>query len=485
MTPSFAVRMQGIVKTFGAVSALSGVDFDVISGEVHALLGENGAGKSTLMAVLFGLVRQDSGSVEVFGRALADHSPREALDAGVGLVQQHFSLVPRMSVAEHVALGRPGLRFDFRRARDLVRETTRSSGLALDPDALAADLSAGLRQRLEIVKTLARDVRVLVLDEPTALLAPAEAADLFTALRRLAARGIAVVLITHKLKEVADYADRVTVLRRGAVILRGRTADFTSSALSEAVVGAGSEAAGIEPALSLLSTALRAPAVSVRGLTVRSRSAALVHEVSFEVAAGEIVGVAAVEGNGQRELLRAVAGLIPFEGVVALPPGTTAAFLPEDRQAEGLVLDFDITMNLALGTARGFWLDRRRLEHRAAQAIDEYAIRTGGASRPVRELSGGNQQKVVVARALSARHPLIVAENPTRGLDVGSSEEVRSRLRRAAREEGSGILLHSSDLDEILAVSDRIAVMSGGHWRWVSEAERTRERVGALMLGAA
>lgn len=479
-----AVRMRGITKLFGQTRALNGVDFDVAPGEVHALLGENGAGKSTLMHVLFGLLRADAGSIEVFGRPLAGHAPRAALAAGIGLVQQHFSLVPRMSVAEHVALGQRGVRFDRRTARDLVLETGRSTGLTLDPDAHAGDLSAGLRQRLEIVKTLARKVRVLILDEPTASLAPAEVLDLFAALRRLAGQGMSVVLITHKLAEVPAIANRVTVLRRGEVTARGLVGTFTPESLAVAVIGdAQVPAAQTSPPPAETTSRGPATVLAARDIVVRSRGVVRVNRATFSILAGEIVGVAAVEGNGQRELLRAVAGLLPFEGALALGPGASVGFIPEDRQTEGLILDFSLRDNLALDAALAFWLNSGFLQHQAAVAVDEFDIRVSNAEQPVRTLSGGNQQKIVLARVLAQSHALLVAENPTRGLDVRSTADVHARIREAAHQKHMGVLLHSSDLDEVLGLADRIAVMAGGVWHWVDDAQRSRERIGAMMLG--
>jgi simple sugar transport system ATP-binding protein len=478
-----AVLMRGITKSFGAVRALSNVGFNVGQGEVHALLGENGAGKSTLMNVLFGLLAPDSGSIEVFGRPLPAHSPKAALAAGIGLVQQHFSLVPRMSVAEHVALGAGGFRFDRQRARTLVRRVGKQTGLALDPDALADDLPAGLRQRLEIVKTLAHDVRVLILDEPTAALAPAEADELFVSIKRLTETGLAVVLITHKLREVRAVADHVTVLRRGEVVATGDTTAFTAESLAAAVIGDNAASTPARPPANSTRANGRA-AVEVRHLHVRANRAERVHDASLEVEAGEIVGIAAVEGNGQRELLRAIAGMEKFTGTITLGPGHGVGFIPEDRQSEGLILDFPISENLALDAALGFWLEPSWLEGQAAVAIEEFDIRVAAARRPVRTLSGGNQQKVVLARVLSRPHAIVVAENPTRGLDVRATADVHARLRRAAQD-GVGVLFHSSDLDEVLDLSDRVAVMASGRWRWVTEKERTRERIGAMMLGAA
>ncbi len=482
--------MRGIGRRFGSVQALRGADFSCAAGEVHALLGENGAGKSTLMRVLFGMLRPDAGVVELDGRPVRFRSPREAMDAGLGMVHQHFTQVPVLTVAEHVWLGRRGLRYDPAAARRAVRSLGEATGLALDPDERAGDLPVALRQRLEIVKALARDVRVLILDEPTAALAPREVDALGAALRRMAVGGVAVVLITHRLREVAAVADRVTVLRAGATVLSGPAASYDADALVAAMVG-GADA----DAVRVLTAARRAaavPASAARVLRVerlvvrRPRVERLaVRAVSFTVRAGEIVGIAAVEGNGERELLRAVAGLEPYDGTVEVAGGGAVGFIPEDRQDEGLVLDLSVEENLALGGAGSFWIGRGAWATRAAEAVARYDIRGVSPGGPVRGLSGGNQQRLVIARELARRPALLVAENPTRGLDVQATAAMHRRLVAAAREDGLGVLFHSSDLDEVLALADRVVVMVDGTWREVAAGERTREGVGVLMLGAA
>jgi len=483
-----AVRMRGIAKRFGALEALASVDFTLARGEVHALLGENGAGKTTLMHVLFGLLRADSGSVEVSGRLLLGGSPNEAMAAGVGMVHQHFAQVPRMTVAENVWLGRAGVRFRKAEAAAAVRRVGAEAGLALDPSAVAGDLPVGLKQRLEIVKGLARDVRVLILDEPTAALTPGETDDLFAALRRLVEGGLAVALITHKLREVAAIADRVTVLRRGAVVLSERAESLGAEDLARAMIG--DDAAPEQVALALemragAASAARWPgALEVGGLGVRgTHGREVVHDVSFEVASGEIVGIAAVEGNGQRELMRAVAELLPHTGKLTV--NGSVGFIPEDRHSEALIPDFSIADNLVLGRSGGFRLDRGAALRAAESAIAEFRIQAPGPGSPVRALSGGNQQKVVLARVLGGAPSLLVAENPTRGLDIRSAADVHAWLRRAARERGLGVLFYSTDLDETIALADRVAVMVQGRWQWVSESSLTRAAVGALMLGSA
>ena len=341
--------MRGISRRFGSVQALRGADFSGAAGEIHALLGENGAGKSTLMHILFGLVPADEGTVEVAGRAARFRSPAEAMAAGLGMVHQHFTQVPAMTVAENVWLGRRGLRYDREAASSLVRRVSQATGLAIDPDATAGDLPVGLRQRLEIVKALAREVRVLILDEPTAALAPGEIAELFGALRRLADSGVAVVLITHKLREVAAIADRVTVLRRGETVVSGEEAGRRdATALARAMIGESAAQREMDEAMEEGSRGREVREVRERGewlaLEVRnlcvgsSGGRKVVDGVSFGVARGEIVGIAAVEGNGQRELMRAVAGLVPREGAVTIGGSGTIGFVPEDRQGEALIL---------------------------------------------------------------------------------------------------------------------------------------------------
>jgi simple sugar transport system ATP-binding protein len=486
MSASPAVRMLGIIRRFGSVQALRGAALQVERGEVHAVLGENGAGKTTLLHVLFGLVRPDAGRIELDGRPVRLASPAAAIRHGIGMVHQHFTQVPTMTVAENAALGLRGVCYDPRAAAAAVERIAAVTGLSLDPAARAEDLPVGLRQRLEIVKALVREVRVLVLDEPTAALAPREVDDLFAALRRLAANGVAVVLVTHKLREVPAVADRVTVLRAGRTVLTAAARDVSAGRLAQAMVGettADVFAEALETAGVGSAAAGGPPVIRVSGLRVEGRGARpTVDGVTFEVRSGEIVGVAAVEGNGQRELLRAVAGVVPHAGIVA---AERPAFIPEDRQLEGLVLDFSVAENLALGGLRGVRLRRSAMAAAASDAIRVFDIRAEGPEQVVRELSGGNQQKVVLARVLARRPQVLIAENPTRGLDLQATAEVHGQLRRAAREDGVAVLFSSTDLDEVLALADRVAVMVGGRWRSVEGAERTRERVGALMLGAA
>jgi simple sugar transport system ATP-binding protein len=483
-----ALELTAIEKHFGSVHALRGADFTLAGGEVHALLGENGAGKTTLMHIAYGLVRPEAGEVRIRGALQRTHSPRNARALGIGMVHQHFTSVPALTVAENVALsaGWPVAPTDLRRR---VRELCEQVGLPLDPDEPAGRLSVGLRQRLEIVKALAGDARTLLLDEPTAVLAPSEVEELLRVIRRFTAAGGSAVLITHKLDEALAAADRVTVLQRGAVVASGPVAGWDARSLTEAMIGRVT----IGP-----SAAAPAGRGALRGATlVRAESLEVarengygiaVRQASLAIRAGEIVGVAGVEGNGQRELLRAVAGrLRPLEGLleVAQPVG----FIPEDRTTEGLIPEFSLTENVVLGSRPDdAWITGGRIDWsaarlRTAELLDRYSVAAPGPDAPAWSLSGGNQQRVVVARELARAPAVVVAENPTRGLDIRAAEEIRRRLREAA-DGGAAVLLHSSDLNEVLAVADRVLVASRGTLI-APPAGATRAEIGALMLAGA
>jgi general nucleoside transport system ATP-binding protein len=482
-----ALELAGIHKRFGSVHALRGADFALLPGELHALLGENGAGKTTLMQIAAGLLRPDSGEVRVGGHARPGLSPRDARKLGIGMVHQHFTSVSAFTVAENVALA-AGWPVAPGRLRERVRELGDRVGLPLDPDDRVERLSVGLRQRLEIVKALAADARILLLDEPTAVLAPAEVEDLLRVIRRFTAEGGSAVLITHKLDEALAAADRVTVLRRGEVILTGAVADQDTTSLTAAMIGEGVPDERIEPSSTpAIPIADRQPLVRVESLDVgRDGGLGIVlRGASLVVGPGEIVGVAAVEGNGQRELLRAVAGRIhPLRGMreVAEP----VAFIPEDRSTEGLIPEMTLTENVVLGSSgsdpwiRGRSIDWREARARTAALLDEYAVAAMGPEAPAATLSGGNQQRVVVARELSRRPRVVVAENPTRGLDIRATATIHARLRRAASE-GAAVLFHSSDLDEVLELATRVVVASRGVLIQPPPGA-TRETIGALML---
>jgi simple sugar transport system ATP-binding protein len=495
----------GIEKRFGPVHALRGADFVLAPGEVHALLGENGAGKTTLMHVAAGLLAPDAGAVEVDGRPVALRSPRDARRLGIGMVHQHSTAVPSLTVAENVALAagwpaRPRER--AARFRELVERT----GLALEADGYAGRLSVALKQRLEILKALAARATVLLLDEPTAVLAPPEVGDLFRLVRAHRDAGGAVVLITHKLDEALAVADRVTVLRRGAVTAHGPASTFSPGSLAAAMLGstavvgaaigtganaAGGTAGGAAADASIpASTDAPTPApVVVRaehldlprltGWGVAIRGGAL------QVRAGEIVGVAAVEGSGELELLRAVAGLLtPLRG--RLDVASPVGHVPGDRTTEGLIPEFTLAENLVLGLGESApWVRRGRIRwrqarRRAAELVERFGIRAPGPDARAAALSGGNQQKLVVARALERGPRVLVAEHPTRGLDVGAAAAVHERLRAAAAA-GAAVLLHAGDLDELLALATRVVVVAGGAIL-DPPAGATRGEIGELML---
>ena len=481
------LELRGIHRKFGSVHALRGADFTLNSGEVHALLGENGAGKTTLMHIAAGLLQPDAGVVLVGGMERPGLSPLVARRLGIGMVHQHFTSVPAFTVSENVALaaGWPVAPAALRRR---VRETSERAGLPLDPDARVEHLSVALRQRLEIVKALAADARVLLLDEPTAVLAPAEIGDLLRVIRRFTSQGGSAVLITHKLDEALAAADRVTVLRRGRVVLTGRTTETTAAELATAMIGEGAGDERIErPASSIREdgvTLVRLDRVDVArdgGLGIALRAA------SLTISAGEIVGVAAVEGNGQRELLRAIAGRIHLlRGLRRVTE--PIAFVPEDRTTEGLIPEMTLTENFVLGSSasepwiRGRTVDWRAAEARTAALLDELAVAAPGPWIPAASLSGGNQQRVVVGRELSKRPSVIVAENPTRGLDIRAGATIRAWLRRAAAE-GAAVVFHSSDLDEVLGLATRIVVARRGVLIEAAPGA-TRDELGALMLAA-
>jgi general nucleoside transport system ATP-binding protein len=487
------LELRGIRKHFGSVQALRGADFTLMPGELHALLGENGAGKTTLMHIVYGLVRPDAGSVAVDGSRRALTSARLARRLGIGMVHQHFTSVPALSVAENVALA-AGWPVRPRALHERVRALSERIGLPLEPDARAGHLSVALKQRLEIVKALATDAHILLLDEPTAVLTPLEAEELLRVVRAFTARGGAAVLITHKLDEALAAADRVTVLRQGAVVFHAMVAGQSASSLAAAMIGDGAipenrrdGAPDADAAGGSAARAKGAPLVRIEELEIARDTGygIAVRRATLSIHAGEIVGVAAVEGSGQRELLRAVAGrLQPLRGRrnVAGPVG----FVPEDRTTEGLIPELTLTENVVLGSRSDDpWLRGSRIDWRVARArtgtlLKEFDVVAPGPDTRAGALSGGNQQKLVMARELARQPRVIVAENPTRGLDVRSAEAVHARLRAAAAG-GAAVLVYSSDLDEVLGLADRVLVVSRGT---LSEAPpgATRAEVGELMV---
>ena len=476
--PTPRIALDHITRRFGRTIALDDVSFRLRRGTVHALLGENGAGKTTLMRIAFGLIPPDAGAVFAGGRSIA--STHDSIAAGIGMVHQHFTNVPAMTVAENVALGGHG-RFRADRASKRVLEIGAETGLALDPAIRAEDLSVGAQQRLEIVKALARDAASLILDEPTAVLAPNEAAELLTWLRAFADRGGSVVLVTHRLREALTVADDVTVLRRGRHILTESAGALDEHALAAALLGeerGAGEADTLIRSSRAADTVLRLTNVAIED----ERGVRVVRDASLSIAAGEILGIAAVEGAGHRELLRLIAGRMQaLHGTVE--GERIVGFVPEDRQRDALVLDFSLAENVAVlgaGARRGriAW---RTIAQRTEALVREHDIRAEGARLRARALSGGNQQKLVLARELNAAPRLLVAENPTRGLDIRATRAVHERLRRAAAE-GTAVVIYSSDLDEVLALATRIVVVHAGQLR---ETSLDRDEVGRAMLGVA
>jgi ABC-type uncharacterized transport system ATPase subunit len=496
------LELRGITKVFPGVVANDHIDLTLNSGEILALLGENGAGKTTLMNILYGLYAPDGGQIIVRGRETAIQRPTDAIAQGIGMVHQHFMLVPPLTVTENVMLGaestRGGVFLDRRQAAARIAAISQEYGLQVDPNAVVATLPVGVQQRVEIIKVLYRDADVLILDEPTAVLTPQEVDDLFVIIRALVARGKSVIFITHKLKEVLALADRITVLRLGQVVGTVTPAEASENSLASMMVGRS-------VSLSVDKTLAR-PGELVLAVddlqVVDDRHQLAVRGLSLQVRAGEILGVAGVQGNGQTELVEALTGLRPslagtvhiggFDATHASPRHITeqdVAYVPEDRQQEGLVLAFPVADNMVLNTyylapyAHGVMMNQRVVEQTAEHLVTQFDVRTPGVNVPVANLSGGNQQKVIVAREFNRPIRLLIASQPTRGLDVGSIEYIHSQIV-AKRDQGAGILLVSSELDEIMDLADRVAVMYQGRIMAVVPASRvTREQLGLLMAG--
>lgn len=473
-----ALALREITKRFGSTLALDRASLTARGGTVHALLGENGAGKTTLMRIAFGMLQPDAGTLTLAGAERHFRTASDAISAGIGMVHQHFTLVPAMTVAENVALGGRGA-YRPHEAREHVREVSAQSGLAIDPDARVADLPVSAQQRVEILKALARGARILILDEPTAVLTPAESRELLARLRAFAEQGGTAILITHKLRDALGVADDITVLRHGRSVWAGATTETSERALVGAMVGA-SEQDESQPPRSR--TVTGDAVLTLRDVSVRDeRGRTALERANVAVRAGEIVGVAAVEGSGQRELLRVVAGRVPATtGSVTIP--AYVGFVPEDRQRDALIPDFTIVENVAL---RGAGMRRGRiawgaLRDEATTLVQRYDVRGGTPSVRARHLSGGNQQKLVVGRELEGAPSALVVENPSRGLDFNATDAVHARLR-AARDAGAGVVVYSPDLDELLALVDRVIVVHAGR---VSDAPLDREAIGRAMLGA-
>ncbi|HET7026440.1 MAG TPA: ABC transporter ATP-binding protein [Candidatus Limnocylindrales bacterium] len=491
------VAMRGIVKRYGRLTAVDDVDLELAGSEIHGLVGENGAGKTTLMQVLAGVTLPDAGRISIDGREVAIGSVSAANTLGISMVHQHFMLVPSLTVAENLTLGqepRNGFLVDRAAARRAVVDLADRFGLGVDPDARVRDLGVGALQRVEILRALFRGAAILILDEPTAILSPPEAEGLFRVLRELAAAGRTIVLVSHRLEEILASATRITVLRDGRVTARLRSAETNAAELARAMVGRDVALALDRPPTTTGRSVLTLDGVRAPGL----------HRIDLEVRAGEIVGVAGVAGNGQAELAEVVAGLLrPTAGTVRIDGrdvtnATTAerraaglAYIPDDRFRRGLAGDASVRDNLIMGRhagkagARRVLLDREGAARRVERLVASFRIRTADLGAPARTLSGGNAQRIVVARELADPHPLVVAAQPTRGIDVAASEFVRRALldRRAT---GSGVLLISADLDEVRSLSDRIVVLHGG--RIVSETPASQVdlvRLGLDMAGVA
>ncbi|MEO5533790.1 MAG: ABC transporter ATP-binding protein [Pseudolysinimonas sp.] len=495
------LELRGITKRFGSLVANDHISLTVEPGEIHALLGENGAGKSTLMNVLFGLYHADEGEILLDDKPVRFTGPGQAMMAGIGMVHQHFMLIPVFTVAENVMLGHEPSRFgiiDLDAARARVREISAQFGFDIDPDAKVEDLPVGVQQRVEIVKALSREAKVLVLDEPTAVLTPQETDELMGTMRQLAKSGTSIVFITHKLREVKAVADRITVIRLGKVVGDAKPSASTGELASMMV--------GREVELTVAKSPAKpgAKALVVSGLTLKDHTGhLLLDDISFEIAEGEILAIAGVQGNGQTELTEAIVGLRSgLQGSIRLYDnefiedsvrdvlGAGVGYVPEDRQKDGLVAEFTVAENLMLDRSftgsftKGLNIDVVYRDEFADAAIAEFDVRTPGAQTPVGQLSGGNQQKVVLARELSRELKLFVASQPTRGVDVGSIEFIHERIVKV-RDSGVPVLIISTELDEVLALADRIAVMYHGKIVDIVPGKTPREKLGLLMAGVA
>ncbi len=504
MSEDIALQTRNITKRFPGVLANNKVNFTLKKGEIHALLGENGAGKSTLMNIIYGLYSQDEGEILLDGKPVAIRSPHDAIRMGIGMVHQHFMLVPVFTVVENIILGDEvtrGTSLDLSLARQQVSKLSSDYGMEVDPDSVIEQIPVGVQQRVEILKALYRQARILVLDEPTAVLTPQEVEDLFRVMRQLTERGVSIIFITHKLKEVLAIADSITVMRRGEVVGSTTPAESDEHKLAAMMVGRevilSVEKGPAKPAEVVL---------DVRGLTLASETGGAhgVKDISFQIRAGEVLGIAGVQGNGQTELVEAITGLrgiqsgsiwlagkeLPAQNPRKLVEAGMA-HIPEDRHKHGLVLAYSVADNTVLNMyyqapfARGVQRNFKAIDQHAEKLIGDFDVRTPSAYVGAGTLSGGNQQKVIVGRELSRPVKLVVANQPTRGLDVGSIEYIHRQIIEM-RDRGVAVLVVSAELDEILSLADRIAVMYQGQIVATLEAKTaTREELGLLMAGAA
>ncbi|WP_329251084.1 ABC transporter ATP-binding protein [Actinoallomurus sp. NBC_01490] len=494
-----AVELHGITKRFPGVVANHDIDIEVAAGTVHAIVGENGAGKSTLMKILYGMQRPDEGTIKVAGVEVALHSPSDAIARGIGMVHQHFMLADNLSVLENVVLGAEKLHGIGGRARRRIREISDQYGLGVEPDRLVEQLGVGARQRVEILKVLYRGAKILILDEPTAVLVPQEVEELFGNLRELKREGLTVIFISHKLDEVLSVADTITVIRRGTTVDTVRPGDVTARQLAELMVGSELPVPELRE-----STVTDVPVLTMDGVTVRDATGrAVVDDVSLTIHEGEILGIAGVEGNGQAELVEAIMGMLSLDaGVIRL--GDTEltgmatrrrreagiGFIPEDRHRHGLLLESPLWENRILGhqtqppNVKGVLIDRQGSRSDTERIVREYDVRTPNIDVTAASLSGGNQQKLIVGREMSNDPKLLIAAHPTRGVDVGAQSAIWDHLRHA-RAEGLAVLLISADLDELIGMSDTLRVILRG--RLVGEADPatiTPDQLGSLMTGA-
>lgn len=498
---NYAVEMRGVTKRFGDVVANDSISLAIPAHSIHAIIGENGAGKSTAMNILYGFYAADEGEILIDGEVRAISSPRDAIELGLGMVHQHFMLVEPLTVTENIILGlepRAGLAIDYKQARSRVREISEQYGLRINPDARVGNLSVGQQQRVEILKTLYRGARILILDEPTAVLTPQEVTEMFAILRGLRQQGKTIIIITHKLAEVLALSDSITVMRDGRVVGNLPAQEATAEGLARMMVGRE-----VLLRVEKKEASPKAPVLTVRGLSlgVDSGNVAL-DDVSFEVRGGEILGIAGVEGNGQTELIEILAGLRQAGKGEILLEGRSIdkldahkrkragiAHIPEDRHRRGLLLPFDLASNSILGmhrdppVSRALLLDPKVIQERARRLVKEYDVRPPNIALAARALSGGNQQKLIVAREFDINPRLLLVAQPTRGVDIGAIEFIHRKLIEL-RDAGAAVLLVSAELDEILSLSDRVIVMYEGRVVGeVSPASASEEQIGLMMTG--